>query len=256
MCRKLCSLLILCLCVSLMLSACHSMSNDDPEESRIRDNTEVMPQNVIQLGDSYEYTPTEATGHFLCKITDVRIITEPEDCPPKEDMESSNLYATVDGERVRFPYEEWFTEGGAFDQGCRLVMVELTVTNVDAESPVSTETDPSGYNDPYRFPPHNFVRLINLADLYDNEEHPSYHKISFNYCSASLDAPEDDPTTDGQEQFSFRVQPGETVTFTMGFPLNPNGDGVTPDQSMLMLCSGPDSGVETGLFIDLGLGDG
>lgn len=239
--------------VPLILSACGKEGESEP--TRIRDNTEVMPQNVIQLGDDYEYTPVDVTGHFLCKITDARIITDPEDCPPKEYMESSNLRATVDGERVRFPYEEWFTEGGAYDHGCRLVMVELTVTNVNAQSPVSTEANPEGYNDPYRFAPHNFVRLINLADLSGNDEYQSYQKIFCNFCSPHMDAPEDDPATDGQENVSFRVQPGETVTFTMTFPLNTNQDGTTPELSMLMLSSGANTDVETGLFIDLELGD-
>ncbi len=253
--RKLCVLLILCFCISLVLSACHSASSDDMEETRIRDNTEVMPKNIIQIGDSFEYTPIGAMGHFLCKVTDARIITKQEDCPPKELLESSNLYASVDGERIRFPYEEWFTEGGAFDHGCRFLMAELTVTNVDAVSPTDTNLEEIVYNNPYRFAPHNFVRLTNLCDLSTTEEEQSYYKIAVTYCSPWQDAPADDPATSGQEQFSFLVQPGETVTFTVGFLLSTNRDGTPLDPSMLMLCRSSESGVETGLFVDLKLGD-
>lgn len=245
--------LIVFLLLALALSACQI--SPGAEETRIRDNTEVVPQNMIKIGDSYEYTPIGATGHLLCKVTDARIITKQEDCPPKEHLEASNLYASIDGERVRFPYEEWFSEGGAFDHGCRFLMAELTVTNVDAVSPTDTNLEGVVYNDPYRFAPHNFVRLANLCDLSTTEEEQSYYKIAVTYCSPWLDAPEDDPATSGQEHVSFRVQPGETVTFTVGFLLNTNRDGTPLDPSMLMLCRSSESGVETGLFIDLGLGD-
>lgn len=58
--------------------------------------------------------------------------SEQSQCPPEEKFLDPWALVFQDGKEVSVKYEEWFTDGGAFDLGAQLLLVDLTVTNVDA----------------------------------------------------------------------------------------------------------------------------
>lgn len=263
--KRLTTVLIAAAVVSLVLSACRKnllggpLGGNENYATRITDNTEIMPENVIQLGESFDYYPGKATGHFECTVTGVRVVEEASQCPPYETVYSDYLCDYVDGKEVTYRYADWFTEEGAFVHGCRIVLVDLTVTNVDAKALTAQSGDYSDrgfFLDPYAFYAAQVVELVDLTNLQKVEDHYSYRGFSDLHFSRLGEFSEKDiPETLGTDQHAIKILPGETVAYTIGFGLNTNGDGSPVDLSMLMLCRDANTDPETGLFIEIGLGE-
>ncbi len=261
--RKFCVLLILCLCASLVLSACNKLpsigpSNETDEYATYKyNNTEVKPKNVIKMGESFEVELSLGTGHFLCTVTGARVLTDESQLTldsPDQLLEDGKLIAIVDGEGITFPYEEWFTEGGAFDHGCRLILIDMSVTNVDAEAWLDSG-DPRGFfEDPYAFYAHDFISVANLsrytevAGQYDfGNENYFYFDKTGDYC------PEDILPTMGIEPYAIQILPGQTVTYTLGYGIPTDKEGNPYKLSNLMAVVRANANAETGIFIDLEL---
>lgn len=253
---------------SLLLSACHKEKelNDGPENTagtRVQGNTTIMPENVIQMGDVFEYYPAKATGHFLCTVTGARIVTEESELPLSDKIYNDWLFHYIDGEEIEYNYPEWFTEGGAIDQGCRILMIDLTVTNVDAEAVVDkggSSADRGWFYDPYAFYAPHFgspVDLTNLtiSNISDEEVNHFYSGLECLYFSRRGEFSETDIRDSlGIDDRAIKVSPGQTVSFTLGFAVNTNFDGSPKDVSMLMFCINSDRSAERGTFVDLKLG--
>ena len=250
-----------------LLSSCSNSINIGPSNNTDEyvtykeHNTEIKPKNVIQIGDSFDFlmTKSKGTGHFSCTITDSRILTDESQLTldsPSDLYEGGILAATVDDQVVGYPYEEWFTEGGAYDQGCYMVLIDLSVTNVDAEAFLDSG-DPRGFfEDPYAFHASHFISLANLSRYtavdgqynFGNENNLYFDKRG-DYCS------EDILPTLGHEPSAIQILPGQTVTFTLGYGIPTNQEGNSYKLSDLMAVVGSDKNAETGIFIDLALGD-
>ena len=246
--------------LTILLAGCDAVHvpQGEVEEEFVRDNTEVMPEHVIQIGDEFEYTPAaNVEGHFLCRVTDVRVVQDEAECPPPELWLDTWLVALVDGEEVRYEYEEWFTEGGAYDHGCRVILVEVSMTNVDAESRLHDGTYLGGpFKDPYLFTAYNVVKLVDLSSVQSlGGEHHSYLDYRQGHFSFLRPDSEDDLETNGNEQHAIRIAPGETVSFTLGFSLDAEQEGEARDLSQLMLSVGANTSAKEGVFIDPKLGD-
>lgn len=230
-----------------------------PEERQGRDqhNTEIMPETVLQLGESYDYFPLGATGHLRCTVTAARAITSSDDCPPCDMFSFDLLCATENGKTLNFRYPEWFTEGGAIDHGCHIIMVDVTVTNVDAVGTVYDGTDAceGEFSDPTAFTSYFVANLVDLSDVYSDPQGYSFTPCSFAYFSLLGQYSEDIADTPGDEAKAIQIAPGETVSYTLGYLVHANRDETPKDLSMLMLCGGNDAYAETGTFIDLCLED-
>ena len=251
---------VVCCLVTILLAGCDTVQGPQGEvdEEFVWDNTEVMPEHVIQIGDEFEYTPaTNVEGHFLCRVTDVRIVQDEAECPPPELWLDTWLVALVDGEEVRYEYEEWFTEGGAHDHGCRVILVEVSMTNVDAESRLHDGTYSGGpFKDPYLFTAYNVVNLVDLSYVQSlGGAHHNFHRYGLGYYSFRRPVSEDDWDTLGNEHQAIRITPGETVSFTVGFLLHADPEGGIRDLSQLMLSVGANTSAKEGVFIDPKLGD-
>lgn len=211
------------------------------------------------MGESFEVELTRGTGHFLCTVTGARILTDESQLSlddPEQLMEGGKLIAIEDGEGITFPYEEWFTEGGAFDHGCRLILIDLSVTNVDAKGWLASD-DPWGFfNDPYAFYAYDFVYFANLsrytevAGQYEfGNENCFYFDKTGDYC------PEDILPTIGIEPYAIQILPGQTVTYTLGYGIPTDQEGNPYKLSDLMAVVKANANAETGIFIDLALED-
>lgn len=218
-------------------------------------NAQLLPENVIGMGELFEYTPPGAEGTMRCRITDARVVHSAAECPPEALIQEGWFW----DETGRIPYENWFTEGGAYDQGCRIVLIELELTNVDAKASVSDgslgSTD-GFFRDPYAFLAYDVIQLADLSKPYEMPDNVDYREYWFSYYSGyGQYAPEDDPDTIGVEPFVVKVEAGQTVCYTLGFLLQ-GEDGKTVDLPMLRATRGADSDTKTGLFIELELVDG
>lgn len=238
-------------------------------EPVISGNTTILPKNVLQIGDSFEVYPDVAGGHFICTVTDVRVVSEQSQCPPVTQFHLPYLGGVVDGKDYFFEYDEWFTEGGPFDQGTRIMLVDLTVTNVDAVAWLDNGMNNSEcgyYWHDYAFPSSAFVNPIDLTNVYGSGKDQYYHNAGgFIYFSRrgeyleQVDLTEEEITDSlGDEETAIAVKPGETVSFTIGYSIHGEEDGTPADLSLWWLCIPKMerfNSVNYGVFIDTKLGD-
>lgn len=263
------------LCLSICIISGCSISPDGSDEPDPDDDsslkttpTDKMPVNIIQIGDSFDYTFPEFTGRLSGTVTDVRVVRDASDCPPRQWFgEIDTILASATDENgvwLHFPYEELFTDGGAYDHGCRLLLVDLTLTNVDAECPVDQGRFDDGgwYRDPYLFMAYSAVSACDLTVLTtaSNGPEPGYYTFNTDGFSYMGTSEQDDPSTKGYEQCAIRIAPGESVSFTLCYIIPPQflEDGTTGnarDLSKIWLCVGAVNDLDTGVFIDTQLGE-
>lgn len=250
------------LLLAIILSACIPddvrESGDEPQK-RETNAVDALPNNILKIGDSFEYYPEKAEGHFACTVTDARVVTEESQCPSSEKFEYLLLSANVDGQWVDFEYPGWFVKGGAFDSGCRIVLVDVTVSNIDAEALLNDGTyspECGFFDDRYAFQAYCIGEMVDLTDIWTTGGIKSYNRYTAVYFSQMGQySKEDIPETLGHECWAIQILPGQSVNFTLGFFVGTNSDGSRKDLSKLWLCAGSNSRVEDGIFIDLGLGD-
>ena len=247
-------ILLLGVCILLnLLTACSRTADPDTLTGEVITNnsTRIMPKNVIQIGEAYEFSTTQADGHFLCAVTGARMVTKQSECPPREwfDPEFEVMLNTGN---EQYPYDEWFTEGGAFAHNCRLILVDISVTNVDAQSWLDNGTFTTGcgwFADTDLFYAHDFGKLADLDAIHKQsgvEQYLSYDALGFSKFGEYAD----DPNTKGYEPSAIHIAPGETVSFTLVYP-----HSTDIELSSRMLCVSLDTGPENGTFVDLKMGD-
>ena len=247
-----------------LLSGCSTewgqLSPEEPtEESLIQQEIKVMPNNVLQFGEIFTYYPDQADGHFLITVDDVQVIQDASECPPAEEFYSDMLTAYPGGVQTNYFYDDWFTEGGAYDQGARLLKVEVSVTNVDAVGwPNNGLLDSTTglFNAPDIFVVSNIISLVDMSVVRGPLQDQYYEGPSCIYSSTYKQYfQEEDHSTPGPDQHAVQLPPGETITFTQIFPIHGDKNREAKDLSMQWLSVNGQSYVKTGIFIDPRLGE-
>ena len=231
----------------------------------------IEPKNVIQIGDTFKCYPDLADGYLLCTVTDVRSVTNESQCPPKDAFGADDVSFSVlgtDGVHCSYPYEEWFTEGGAYDHGLRIVLVDLEVTNINAVAQVSDGTKFNNigfYLDNDAFPANLFVDTAYMAKAYetlDGRQVVSYGSQLVYYSHAGSYVPSKEGWMCGQKRDAVQIPIGQTVRFTLGYSIYQDSSGTPADLSKLWLSVMPGRNImneglldlETSVFIDTKLG--
>lgn len=267
-------LLIIALVVIGIVSALKDIRapQSGPEKTDMTSVDLAEPKNIIQIGDSFECCPDRAEGHLLCTVTDVRLVTEESQCPPKEAFCGNDVLSVHGSENERpkdYRYEEWFVEGGAFDQGAGILLVDISVTNVDAVAWFSdgTFTATTGYfHDSDAFHAYSFVTT---ADMSKVEKWPDGSQVVSDWLTRLIYFSrtgeynsEELHDTPGQELYALQIPIGQTVSFTLGYSIDGYQNGAAPDLSDLWFTVQPGRNItteglrnlETSIFIDTKLG--
>lgn len=225
------------LCFSLMLSGCDVNPITDPEATGPEATGIVTNESAfeeLEIGSTFLYHDPYSTGSLQCTVTDAWLVTNQSECPPS-DWFFSPLATIEDGKAAICNYEDWFTPGGAFEQGCRIVVVDVTIKNVDAQS--------SLYEDPTIFSMTDVLKLIDMnLPISTNDKASTYQgylEIGFSLLNQFV--PEEeivslDPYVHSDSCY-VQLPPGESVSFNLCFPVFQNDDGSVKDFSQLALQS-------------------
>lgn len=131
---------------------------------------------------------------------------------------------------VYSPPELWDSTG-AFVEGIRMVMLDITVENLDATNQLLDNSGnlTSRYGDPYVF---NATAVGVLLDMGRHMENmpDAYWRYSISYFSELGKRPEN--------AFAYRIEQGQSITFQVGFLLGNYPDGERADVSNLVLSMG------------------
>lgn len=245
---------------AMVLVGCSSNGNEEPTERHVVGNTEIMPENVLQLGESFTFDKFLGEGTLECKVTKAWLVEEESQCPAEESFCLTGLLAFPGGinSASTYHYNEWFTEGGAFDLGARVLMVEISVTNVDAEGWLDNgiyEGDFGFFANPYLFYAYCPITAVDLTELWGEGEHESFRDMGqCIYFSEMGEYSQDDLDTMGNEEMAIEIKPGETVTYTLGFGVDGDTEGQAMDFSKVWVAVSGTLEVDDGIFIDTKLG--
>lgn len=282
--------LIFLLCLLLIISGCSNTDvfeydNTTAISSTSNGFTESIPVSINALDenwkkygfdDSQAYIPslvhTSENGTILeyrnlkfgslsCSFSNARFVDNIHDLPTigKQYFRGGqSIYMLSEGTETRVDVvDQHFTDqNGSFFDGVYLLLVDVRVTSNNATDWTSYETHtqsdgtqvPAGeFTDPYLFRVDSIVSLSDTSietTNYEGSSGPdSYYTRSINYYSRMGENPEN--------PILFRLEPGDEITFTIGFLVGDNRKGGPNDLTCLVLSDY--SGGFEGNFIDLQL---
>lgn len=183
------------------------------------------------------------SGYLLYTITSARVATSVEEMQCSPDGFLRDTYLTLDqnGNWEQLDTPTHIQEDGTFVEGYYVILVDITVENHDA----ARRTDlPGYYEDPYLF---RADGLLFLADM--EAERGDYPNANYSYDYLDYFSQKDSYP---EHPCVFRLEPGETIDFTVGFLLDSEAYGGTIDFSRFRACT--TSGHPDSAFVDLNLG--
>lgn len=225
---RLISTIAFILFLSLLFCAC----NSETEAPGISASTapSVTPlQNSVQIGESFEVCPgMEADNPFYLKegklvytITDARVVNCKEDLPPLEGF-PEQLFRPEEYDRgddpVYLPYPYFVESDGSFSEGHCLVLIDVTVESQNAKCYTRNDLDAEGYGMGFYYDPYLFrMDELFLTDpTQTNKYGSSVISFSAEYLSLRNAHPEYPDA-----HATYRLEPGETIQYTIGYHLWP-----------------------------------
>ena len=145
---------------------------------------------------------------------------------------------------VVYGYPDWTEEDGYFGDDIYLILVDVTATNVGAENYTTADRYSDGrvrgeYDDPYIFRAHGFPFLTDISQwLQKNQRFWYADPAYFSLLNQRSEHP-----------FAFRLAPGESITYTLGFFVTDRELG--GDFSLPHLCFNDSTGGVYGVFYKL-----
>lgn len=217
----------------ILLTACNGngvSSGDNPGTDVSYNNVDNVKQQDLQeqsveLGSEVECAPGYfASGKLIYTATNVSIVTDKIDIPLDggfTDDAAFNFYLGEDeaeydpGKDISYRYPNITDENGAFVEGGYLVLVDFHVQSDDAKSYTTSDLDSEGYpmgmfDDPYLFTPTPV--LVDLSKLTDEY----YAGTPYQYFSLR-DEEHEVEFEPGHSLYCFRLEPGESIDFTLGW---------------------------------------
>lgn len=203
-------------------------STTDP--AQMEDIPEPEYKATVSIGETFDHTPVFVEGILRCTVTNARLVTSPENCPPEIWFDSSLAPIGEDGRAHLVAYDQWFAPGGPIEQGCGIVVAEVLMENISA---VGLPPEEGGLEDPYLFDVYN---LLILADTTLVRQDPATEQSWYQgYICMGSDVFEKNQALDDREQQYIRIEQGQSVTVQICFPVHQNDDRTPKDLTKLAL---------------------
>lgn len=195
-----------------------SGSETVPQEDKpSADSTDDKPIDKIQFAESSE-TGHLKMGRLIHTIHGLRIVNDAEYIPPEGGFAAYCSACTYDsqGNETVWHYPDFIKEDGAFEEHVRLVLLDVEITSENAYSWIVTDLDENGnpkghYENPFIF---RIDGDFWLSKALDEELYMCWTPDFFSKMNA-----------EEEDQFAYRLTPGESARFTVGFLVGSNYDG-------------------------------
>lgn len=239
------------LCAMLSLSGCSSLQKILPDNMGTRhywgDDDPWGEETILsKTADSVSFWRRFGlkSGKFVFTLANPRLISYMSDLPDEPVKNAGFTEATGftfalppdDPERTdhnthkNIYYPDFVQEDGSFLDGAYLLLLDITVESQDAVNFTKMDKDEGGlpmglYSDPYVF---RTESIVNAGVAGDEQEDPVpctflFYYSGFGSCS--------------ENDLAFRVEPGESITFTIGFPISDIRHGGIFDLNKISLYS-------------------
>lgn len=181
-------------------------------------------QKVIQPGETFTRSgPQISDGTLAFTVSNARAVCHAADIPGSAECFSydAEVWFQEDEKVSVYRYPEFIDENGTFMEGSYLVLVDVSVENRDARNRSKSDGDPpyGDFEDPYLFRADGILWLTDKEREYD---------VAFFSQRGKYD----------EHPMAYRVEPGETVQFTLGFLVSSKPDGSLVDLSDVYAVTG------------------
>ncbi len=242
-------------------------STTDPTESDPQETEALIGPSGMKLrtSDKLIYL-AQKSGHLEFRFDNARAVNHrsdvQEECidPPRarrsysydasqysaEDFSNAENVRLLEGSwYVSYVYPNWTEDDGYFGDGVYLILVDVTATNVGAENYTTADRYSDGrirgeYDDPYIFHAHGFPFLTDISGtkMIGDSRFWCADPVYFSLINQRSEHP-----------FAFRLAPGESITYTLGFLVTDHELG--GDFSLPHLCFNDSTGGVYGVFCKL-----
>lgn len=160
-------------------------------------------------------------GYLSFTLSNVRYLGQGDAWPQTNYLNEAYLELNNENTWVEYEWPVCLNQDGTPKKGWNLVLVDVKVTNYDAAARLGDYSD----TDPYLFRGDGVCTLIDLRLKYEN----NYVAQNIDYFSELGKYPE--------HYVLYRVEPGESVTFTIGFLKKTKGQDTADPYEYLRLCN-------------------
>ena len=215
----------------LFLPACHHLDEHTSNTPLITPDGQISPieespswtteASVFPLTYAYEAgSRFLKSGKLVCTINSVYLINSM-DVLINKDGFTSDASVTFRSENGYWNliYPEFIQDGGGFFPGLYLLMVELTIDSEDAVSYTRKDHDTAGYSlgrydDSYLFRADSLLYLLDLSPEAVEGQYGYYLLSYYSNMNQRVEHP-----------MVFRLEPGKTINFTVGFLIGDSQQG-------------------------------
>ncbi len=242
-------------------------STADPTESGPQETEALIGPSGVKLRTSEKLIYlAQKSGHLEFRFDNARAVNHrsdvQEECidPPRgsrsysydasqysaEDFPNAENVRLLEGNwYVRYVYPNWTEDDGYFGDGVYLILVDVTATNVGAENYTTADRYSDGrirgeYDDPYIFHAHGFPFLTDISKWFQKNQRLWYQDTPAYFSLINQRS---------EHPFAFRLAPGESITYTLGFFVTDHELG--GDFSLPHLCFNDSTGGIYGVFYKL-----
>lgn len=160
-------------------------------------------------------------GYLSFTVSNVRYLGQGDEWPQTNYLHEAYLELNNENTWVEYDRPVCLNQDGTPKEGWNLVLVDVKVTNHDAAARLGDYSD----TDPYLFRGDGVCTLIDLRLKYEN----NYIAQNIDYFSELGKYPE--------HYVLYRLEPGESTTFTIGFLKNSKGQETVDPYEYLRLCN-------------------
>lgn len=192
----------------------------------------IKPTAIVETGSiDFEWTSDAhwgiKSGKLEFTIDNARITTT---VPSDGGFYGGWVTLFKGNESLDYEYPDYIMDEREFIDGVYLALVDVKVYSDNAIGYTKQDSDHHGipkgeYNDPYLFSAQVIGFFTDMSIEYIEEKHHSFYSTNANYYSKLNNYPE--------HPFLFRIEPGETVTFTLGVVVGAKEKGGINDVTML-----------------------
>lgn len=197
---------------------------------------ENTPDGVRMVDINSNYS----SGRLFYTVKSARLVTSVDEMqvPLSGFSHDARLYKDEENNWIEGTQPKWIKEDGTFDTGTYLILLDVVLENDNAA--MVTDDDPNSryYSDPYYF------RIDGLLSLFDMNRPTKFRMMDYFSEMGEIG-------TDLESEFIVCLQPGESITCTVGFVVEDKWLANSSDLSQLSICN--TQGIANSVFLNLGL---
>lgn len=192
------------------------------------------------------------SGKLILTVEGARAASRAADVPEGGFKQTDDFVILSNGsEETEYKFQNCVQADGSFREGVRLILVDFTLESQDAENETAEEAGEHGryqgkYQNPYIFRADSLFYLMNASEAAQKASGSgsltAVSRPSFFSLYGQLE----------EHDFAFELLPGETIRFTLGYPVGNFLGGAPAALSDLCLSDAPSWAGAT--LIDLNLG--